>query len=85
MRKIFLYECKRLLLSLIHILTITMSEQAAIAAEVRFADQTEVYTLYVTPRIEAENLAVRALVQICLLYTSRCVEETAFYPYISRN
>ena len=44
--------------------TITMSEQAAIAAEVRFADQTEVYTLYVTPRIEAENLAVRALVQM---------------------
>ena len=44
--------------------TITMSEQAAIAAEVRFADQAEVYTLYVTPRIEAENLAVRALVQM---------------------
>ena len=44
--------------------TITMSEQAAISAEVRFADRTEVYTLYVTPRIETENLAVRALVQM---------------------
>ena len=44
--------------------TITMSEQAAIAAEVQFADREESYTLYVTPRLEAENLAVRALVQM---------------------
>lgn len=44
--------------------TITMSEQAAISAEVRFADRMEVYTLYVTPHIETENLAVRALVQM---------------------
>ena len=45
-------------------MTITTSEQATIAAEVRFAGQEENYTLYVTPRIEAENLAVRALVQM---------------------
>ena len=43
---------------------VTMSEQAAIAAEVTFADQSGSYTLYVTPRIEVENLAVRALVQM---------------------
>ena len=41
-----------------------MSEQATITAEVTFAGQSESYTLYVTPRIEAENLAVRALVQM---------------------
>lgn len=45
-------------------MTITTSEQATIAAEVRFAGQEENYTLYVTPRIEAENLAVQALVQM---------------------
>ena len=44
--------------------TITMSEQATIAAEVRFSGGEESYTLYVTPRIRAENLAVRALAQM---------------------
>ena len=43
---------------------VTMSEQATITAEVTFAGQSESYTLHVTPRIEAENLAVRALVQM---------------------
>lgn len=43
---------------------VTMSEQATITAEVTFAGQSESYTLYVTPRIEVENLAVRALIQI---------------------
>ena len=43
---------------------ITASEQATIAAEVAFAGRSGSYTLYVTPRIEAENLAVRALVQM---------------------
>ena len=43
---------------------ITMSEQATIAAEVRFAGQEAPYTLYVTPRMEAENLAVRALTEM---------------------
>ena len=43
---------------------ITTSEQATITAEVTFAGQSESYTLYGTPRIEAENLAVRALVQM---------------------
>lgn len=43
---------------------VTMSEQATITAEVVFAGQSESYTLYVTPRIEVENLAVRALIQI---------------------
>ena len=45
-------------------MTITASDGAAIAAEVTFQDRSESYTLYVTPRIQAENLAVRALVQI---------------------
>lgn len=43
---------------------VTLSEQATIAAEVTFAGRSESYTLYVTPRVEAENLAVRVLVQI---------------------
>ena len=43
---------------------ITMSEQSAIAAEVRFAGREGSYTLYVTPRLKAENVAVRALVQM---------------------
>ena len=45
-------------------LTITASDGAAIAAEVTFAGRSEPYTLYVTPRVEVENLAVRALVQM---------------------
>ena len=45
-------------------MTITASDGAAIAAEVTFQGRNESYTLYVTPRIQAENLAVRALVQI---------------------
>ena len=43
---------------------VTMSEQATITAEVRFAGQEDSYTLYVTPRMETENLAVRALAQM---------------------
>ena len=43
---------------------VTMSEQAAISAEVWFAGQKAPCTLYVTPRMEAENLAVRALAQM---------------------
>ena len=43
---------------------VTLSEQATITAEVAFAGRSESYTLYVTPRVEAENLAVRVLVQI---------------------
>ena len=43
---------------------VTMSEQAAITSDVRFSDRTDLYTLYVTPRVEAENLVVRALVQM---------------------
>ena len=43
---------------------ITMSEQSTIAAEVRFAGREEGYMIYVTPRLKAENVAVRALVQM---------------------
>ncbi len=43
---------------------VTLSEQATITAEVTFAGRSESYTLCVTPRVEAENLAVRVLVQI---------------------
>ena len=45
-------------------MTITTSDGATIAAEVAFAGQSESYTLYVTPRVQVENLAVRALVQM---------------------
>ena len=45
-------------------MTITASDGAAIAAEVVFAGRSGSYTLYVTPRIRAENLAVRALAQM---------------------
>ena len=43
---------------------VTMSEQTTITAEVRFADREDSYSLYVTPRMQAENLAVRALIQM---------------------
>lgn len=45
-------------------LSVTMSEQSTITADVRFGNQDEIYTLYVTPRLEAENLAVQALMQM---------------------
>ena len=45
-------------------MTITASDGATIAAEVAFAGQSGSCTLYVTPRIQAENLAVRALAQM---------------------
>ena len=44
--------------------SVTMSEQDAMLVDVRFADQQELYSLCVTPRIEAENGAVRALIQM---------------------
>ncbi|HIR58287.1 MAG TPA: HAMP domain-containing protein [Candidatus Gallacutalibacter pullicola] len=44
--------------------TVTVSGETAIAADVQFADQDETYSLYVVPRVRAENLAVRALAQI---------------------
>ena len=43
---------------------ITMSEQASVTAEVHFAGRAEAYSLYVAPRMQAENLAVRALIQM---------------------
>ena len=45
-------------------MSVTMSEQATITAEVTFTGQRENYILYVAPRIEAENLAVRALFEM---------------------
>ena len=50
--------------SLENTVAITMSEQSTIATEVHFAGQEESYTLYITPRLKAENVAVRALVQM---------------------
>ena len=44
--------------------SVTMSEQDAMLVDVRFADQQELYSLCVTPRVEAENVAVRALIQM---------------------
>ncbi|MBS6218164.1 MAG: HAMP domain-containing protein [Clostridiales bacterium] len=44
--------------------SVTMSEQSTIAAEVRFSGREESYTLYVTPQLKAENVAVRALIQM---------------------
>ena len=45
-------------------MTTAGSDGATIATEVTFAGQNESYTLYVTPRVQVENLAVRALVQM---------------------
>ena len=44
--------------------TVTMSGASLIMTDVLFADREEVYSLYVTPRVESENLAVRALIQM---------------------
>ena len=45
-------------------IAVTTAEQATLTAEVFFSDQAHSYTLYVTPRLEAENVAVRALIQM---------------------
>lgn len=45
-------------------IAVTTAEQATLTAEVFFSDQARAYTLYVTPRLEAENVAVRALIQM---------------------
>lgn len=49
--------------------TVTLSEVNTVAAEVYFADRAHPYTLYVTPRMEQKNPAVRALIQMapCIL------------------
>ena len=44
--------------------TVTLSDQSTIAAEVTFPDRSEPYLLYVTPSIQAENLAVQALIRM---------------------
>ena len=46
------------------VMTFTTSGQDTITTQVHFAGQSEGYTLYVTSRLEAENLAVRALTQM---------------------
>ena len=68
---------------------VTMSEQATITAEVRFAGLEDSYTLYVTPRMEAENLAVRALAQmapwillVLLIFSLLCA--LVYSRYITR-
>lgn len=43
---------------------VTTSEQATVTAEVLFAGQQQSCSLYVTPRLQAQNLAVQALVQM---------------------
>lgn len=45
-------------------IAVTTAEQATLTAEVFFSDQARSHTLYVTPRLEAENVAVRALIQM---------------------
>ena len=69
--------------------SITMSEQNTILADVHFADQVGTYSLYVTPRLQAENLAVRALVQmapwlllVLLVFSLLCA--LAYSRYITR-
>lgn len=47
--------------------TVTMSGQDTIAATVKFASEDDEYFLYVTPRIQAENLAVQALTEMAPL------------------
>ncbi len=69
--------------------TVTTSQQATITADVRFADQDSLYTLYVTPRIEAENLAVQALCQMApllllVLLTFSLLSALAYSRYITR-
>lgn len=44
--------------------TVTTLQQYSIIADVSFADRSEIYSLYVTPHIKEENLAVRALIQM---------------------
>lgn len=69
--------------------TVTMLDQATITTEVRFADQSDSYTLYVTPRLEMENLAVQALIQMApwllltlLIFSLLCA--LVYSKYITR-
>ena len=69
--------------------TVTTSGQSTIAAKVRFADRDDVYYLYITPRVQAENLAVRALIQMApwlllllLLFSLICA--LVYSKYITR-
>lgn len=71
------------------ITTVATLQQYAIIADVSFADQTEVYGLYVTPHAEEENLAVWALIQmapwillILLVFSLLCA--VVYSRYITR-
>ena len=44
--------------------TVTTMQQYSIISDVTFSDRPERYSLYVTPHLEEENLAVRALIQM---------------------
>lgn len=68
---------------------VTMSEQATVTAQVSFAGQQESCLLYVTPRLQAQNLAVRALVQMApwllltlLVFSLLCA--FAYSRYVTR-
>lgn len=45
-------------------ITVTMSEESTMVTDVWFPGSDDPYALYVTPPVKAENLAVRALVQM---------------------
>ena len=69
--------------------TVTLSEQASITAQVRFADQSGAYLLSVAPRLEAKNQAVQALAQtapwlllVLLAFSLLCA--LAYSRYIAR-
>lgn len=69
--------------------TVMMSEQSTIATEVKFSGSGEQYSLYVSPRIQAENLAVRALAQmapwlllVLLIFSLLCA--LVYSRYITR-
>lgn len=70
-----------------NVITVTTGNQNILVTDLQFSSQEEVFYLYVTPRIQAENLAVRALIQmapwlllvllafslLCALIYSRCI------------
>ena len=70
-------------------ITVTMSEQATITADISFSDQAGIYSLYIIPSVVAENLAVRALIQmapwllfVLLAFSLLCA--LAYSRYITR-
>ena len=63
-------------------ITVTMAEENTITSPIRFADQEEIYSIWVTPRIMAENVAVKALAQIAPWLMAALLGFSVFWGWV---